>query len=240
MSNENTNFKHFFDNEPKKASINKGRAYLDVYEKYMSKYKNKKPIILEIGIDGGGSIEMWNYYFNGNCTIYAIDIEQKSIDIVKKLKLPNVHAILGDQGNETFWDKFLQDKCFDIIIDDGGHTMQQQIMSFEKLYRRLNLEGVYICEDTCTSYWQTFGGGYKNLNSFIEYSKNFIDMINYQAIASDRNIESTYDYDKITKNFIDWNRFENVSNALHYYQSMVIIEKLPFQCNSAIRMGPDI
>ena len=66
----------------------------------------------------------------------------------------------------------------DILIDDGGHSMNQQIISFEELYSHIKEDGIYLCEDLHTSYWKTYGGGYKNKESFIEYSKNFIDYIN--------------------------------------------------------------
>ena len=48
---------------------------------------------------------------------------------------------------------------FDIIIDDGGHTMEQQIASIETLFPALNEGGVYLCEDTHTSYWESTAAG---------------------------------------------------------------------------------
>ena len=63
-----------------------------------------------------------------------------------------------------------------ILIDDGGHTMEQQIVTFEELYDHINDGGIYLCEDVHTSYLEKFGGGYQKEGTFIEYSKKIIDI----------------------------------------------------------------
>jgi hypothetical protein len=66
----------------------------------------------------------------------------------------------------------------DIVIDDGGHTMKQQIATFEEMFPRIDGNGVYLCEDMITSYWPDYGGGLRKRGTFVEYSKAFIDCIN--------------------------------------------------------------
>ena len=41
----------------------------------------------------------------------------------------------------------------DIVLDDGGHTMQQMIASFQVLYPAMRVPGVYLVEDTHTAFW---------------------------------------------------------------------------------------
>ena len=65
----------------------------------------------------------------------------------------------------------------DILIDDGGHTMKQQITTFNVLFDHVKMNGLYVCEDLHTSYWYEYGGGLYKKNTFIEFSKNFIDNI---------------------------------------------------------------
>ncbi len=57
-------------------------------------------------------------------------------------------------------------------------------------------------------YWKSFGGGYKNKRSFIEFTKNFIDKLHawYSKDIST---------DDITKN----------THSLHFYDSVLVIEK---------------
>ena len=89
--------------------------------------------------------------------------------------------------------------------------MRQQINTFEELFPKISENGIYLCEDIHTSYWKDYGGGYKKSKSFIEYSKNFIDYIN--AWHSRNN------------NKLNVNDFTKSTNSLHYYDSILVIEK---------------
>jgi hypothetical protein len=147
------------------------------------------------------------HYFDNKCTILAIDNDPEC----KKLQSDygdNVHIIIGDQADPLFWDQFLKTyPTFDIVIDDGGHKMKEQITTFDKLYSALKHEGVYICEDTHTSYYSGYGGGYQKKDTFIEYSKNFIDLLH------------AYFVEGMPLNFRK-NTF-----CVSYYDSVVILDK---------------
>jgi hypothetical protein len=88
--------------------------------------------------------------------------------------------------------------------------MEQQIVSFEVLFNHIKEDGVYLCEDLHTSYWLSYGGGYKRRGTFIEYSKNFIDYINaYHSRQRKLKISN----------------FTQSVDSLHYYDSILVIEK---------------
>jgi hypothetical protein len=103
----------------------------------------------------------------------------------------------------------------DILIDDGGHTMPQQINTFEELFPYIDEKGVYLCEDLHTSYWSKFGGGHKKRRTFIEYSKNFVDYIHAWDSAKPRRLSVT--------------EFTRTVHSLHYYDSILVIEKRPIE-----------
>ena len=150
---------------------------------------------------------MWNYYFDNQCTIYGIDIDPSC----QKFESGNIQIFIGDQSDPMFWDNFFinNDIYFDIIIEDGGHRMDQQIVTYEKLFNRINNNGVYLSEDLHTSYWEEYGGGYRNNNSFIEYTKNFIDLINVYHI----------------KNNILSSEFRKNIFCISYYDSIIVLDK---------------
>ena len=75
-------------------------SYLDVYEKTFSKFKNKRPVILEIGVRGGGGIELLHKYFKGNCDIYGVDIDNRVYQINNTYS--GVKIFLGDQADKFF------------------------------------------------------------------------------------------------------------------------------------------
>lgn len=185
--------------------IHKWNHYFEIYDRHLNHLRDKKINILEIGISHGGSLQMWEYYFKGNATIYAIDINPEC----KKLESESVKIFIGSQEDEKFLENIKKEIPFiDILIDDGGHTMKQQINTFKYLFSHVIEDGIYICEDLHTSYWKHFGGGYKKKRSFIEFSKSFIDKIHAwhtPKVAIDDFTKSTH--------------------SLHYYDSMLVIEK---------------
>lgn len=83
----------------------------------------------------------------------------------------------GDQANATFLVEFMEEygMDFDIIIDDGGHSMDQQKTSINTLWQAVKPGGIYICEDLQTSYMAGFGGGLKKATTMVELIKDFID-----------------------------------------------------------------
>jgi hypothetical protein len=122
---------YFFNGQNKILTSCKYHEYLKIYDKHFNRFIGKNPVILEIGVQAGGSLEMWNHYFDKKCEIYGIDVDTKCLTIPEKLNADNIHITIGDQANQNFWETFLKSvPTFDIIIDDGGHTMNQQIITF--------------------------------------------------------------------------------------------------------------
>lgn len=198
--------KYFFNNEG--GLIHKWRHYFEIYDRHFSHYRDKEIHIVEFGVSQGGSLQMWKSYFGPKAKIYGIDINPNC----KKLEEEQVEIFIGDQEDRTFLRSLAESiPKIDILIDDGGHKMKQQINTFEELFPYVDGNGVYLCEDLHTSYWRKWGGGYKRRGTFIEYSKNFIDYVN--AWHSEQ------------KRRIDVSDFTKSVHSLHYYDSVLVIEK---------------
>ena len=202
--------------------VHKWDHYLDIYEKYFSAYRGQPVSILEIGISQGGSLQLWKKYFGGNVRVYAMDINPQC----KKFEEENIKIFIGSQEDE----KFLQEVCHqipdvDIILDDGGHTMRQQIVSFENLFSKVKEGGLYIVEDTHTSYWHEYHGGLKKPGSFIEYSKNLVDSLYEGHIADKRKLL----VNEITTHI----------NGISFYDSIVVFEKQKRNTPFHIRKGTE-
>ncbi len=117
---------------------------------------------------------MWRKYFGEQANIFAVDINPEC----KKFEEEKTKIFIGSQEDETFLDQLAsQLPALDILIDDGGHTMNQQIVTFRNLFPAVKDGGIYLVEDTHTSYWREYHGGYKNKNSFIEFSKDIVDQV---------------------------------------------------------------
>lgn len=102
--------------------------------------------------------------------IYGIDIDPQCSQFAEGL----VDILIGNQEDRNFLNSIAQAiPRIDILVDDGGHTMKQQTATFVELYSRLDPNGVYLCEDVHTSYWDDYGRGYQKSGPFIEYSNAF-------------------------------------------------------------------
>ncbi len=202
-----------------KRRIFKWQHYFEIYDRHFSKFRNKEIHILEIGVLHGGSLQMWKDYFGPKVKIYGIDINPEC----KKFEEENIQIFIGSQSDREFLKEIKkQVPHVDILLDDGGHTMEQQITTFEELFGHITPDGVYLCEDLHTSYWEEFGGGYKKSGTFIDYSKNFIDYINA--------FHSKEDSLKI-------NSFTQSVHSLHYYDSVLVIEKRKMEKPYTLKTG---
>jgi hypothetical protein len=196
----------FYYNKPHRG-MEKYAHYFDIYDRHFRNYRDTDCVIVEVGVYKGGSLQMWKDYFGNKCRIIGIDIDES----VKDYEEEQISIEIGSQSDREFWHRFKEKyPRVDIFIDDGGHTMEQQITTFEEMFPHISTDGVYLCEDLHTSYWAVYGGGYQKPDTFIEYSKNFIDYINAWYSES---------------RFLQENEYTYSMQSLHYYDSVLVIEK---------------
>lgn len=158
--------------------IDKWPHYFPIYTRYLSKYRGKAPKVLEIGVYRGGSMQMWARFFGPEASLVGLDIDEVAI-VAAEDSQARYSVVLADQEDRDALAKIAQTHGpFDVVIDDGGHTMSQQIASVEALFPLLADGGTYIVEDCHTSYWDTYGGGRGLPGTFIEWVKERVDDLN--------------------------------------------------------------
>jgi hypothetical protein len=166
--------------------------YEESYPIYLEKFKDKKTSILEIGLEpkwGKASLNLWLDLFP-NMYVYGLDIgtpdeqserysifqcDQSKISDLKRCKEKINHSV-------------------SIIVDDGSHIPEHQLLAFNEYFPILEVGGVYIIEDIETSYWTKgecyevnrhqikCGKGHKK--SIVEIFKQAIDGVNYEFSQS--------------------------------------------------------
>ena len=138
-------------------NIHKWHHYFPIYEKYFSKFRQKTPRMLEIGVQNGGSARLFRDWLGAGTHVTGVDIDPACAD---KAIPGEIDIEIGDQANPEFL-KALAGKYgqWDIILDDGGHTNNQIITSFQTLFTQLKDGGIYLIEDTHAHWW---GGGYRD------------------------------------------------------------------------------
>jgi hypothetical protein len=188
--------------------LHKWSGYFEVYHRHLQRWCGQSPTVLEIGVFHGGSLQMWRDYFGPGAKIHGIDINPECRKIVE----PGCQVHIGSQSDRAFLRKLLAEiGPVDIVIDDGGHRMEQLLVSFQELFFSMKADGVYIAEDLHTCYWRDYGGGYRNPASFMEVAKQLIDQL-HAWHSRDRN------------SFLP-DAFTGSAHSMHFYDSMLVIEK---------------
>ena len=155
--------------------LDKWAHYFPIYSRHFAPFRGRPVRILEIGIYRGGSLDMWHWYFGPQVTLVGVDIDEDA----KAASDPRHVVEIGDQTDADFLRRVAEEHGpFDIIIDDGGHEMQQQIVTTETLFPLLADGGVFLVEDTHTSYWDSYEGGRNRAGTFMEWAKNRLDDVN--------------------------------------------------------------
>lgn len=124
-------------------------SYTDYYETIFSKYRTKQINLLEVGIFHGSSLYLWDNYFEHQDTIiYGLDIEDRIYPELKDLYSNRVQYEIGkNYYDENNIPNEIKQTKWDIIIDDGSHTLEHQIDFYEIYKEFLKNDGILIIED---------------------------------------------------------------------------------------------
>jgi hypothetical protein len=186
----------FFESRKTGKGVWKWDHYFDAYHRHFGKFVGSNVNVLEIGVYSGGSLEMWRHYFGPGCHIYGVDIEMAC----KCYEDETTTIVIGDQGDRDFWRAFKgKTPAIDILIDDGGHRTEQQIVTFEEMLPHLRPGGIYLCEDVRGEH-----------NGFSGYMQGIVANLNaFRGSGSEVS----------TTEFQAWIR------SVHFYPYMTFIEK---------------
>lgn len=131
--------------------------YLNDYQRLFfdhSYNRDSKIELLEIGVFEGRSIATWTEYFS-KAKIYGIDINLKNytdcLDELKSLGYDDKNVIINKGSSidkNQIVNLYGNIPRFSIIIDDGNHMRNNQILTFMSCFPLLLSKGIYIVEDT--------------------------------------------------------------------------------------------
>lgn len=203
--------------------IDKWQHYFEVYHRHFASFRRRRPVVMEIGVYHGGSLQMWKKYFGPGTRIVGVDIDPRCQAFAEE----SVDVVIGDQADRAFHAELRRRyPHVDILIDDGGHTMTQQIVTFEELFPHVQPHGVYLCEDLHTSYVEAYGGGYRREDSFVERAKSLVDSL-HGFYGGYPHFDPALRVDDFTRS----------AHSIHFYDSVVVIEKRPMSPPKRLHVG---
>ena len=157
--------------------VDKWEQYLGIYDFELAPFISAgEPVaLLEIGIQNGGSLQLWREVLPKGSKIVGFDIDPACANLQFDERT-RVHIVDGTDRAQI--DAVLQDDMFDIIIDDGSHRSEDIIETYRALFRRVRGGGKFFIEDLHASYWSGFGGGFRHPASAMEFLKGLVDGLN--------------------------------------------------------------
>lgn len=195
-------------------------SYLDIYNSLLFDFRGKPISLLEIGVQNGGSLEIWGQFFPNAINIIGCDINEKCAEL--NFADSRISVFIGDINSDKIKEQISKRSAsIDIIIDDGSHRSSDIIKTFEHYYPYLAEGGVYIAEDLHCSYWEKFEGGLFAPHSSIAFFKQLIDVINHEHWGVEK-----YRADLFEK--YDCHIKDEVLESIHsicFYNSLCIIKK---------------
>ena len=174
--------------------------YWEIYHRHLEKFRGREVHIAEVGVYSGGSLEMWRDYFGPKATIHGIDIQEAC----RRYAGGQIRIHIGDQADRTFWKRFKEEvPQLDVLIDDGGHDPNQQIVTVEEILPHLNYGGVYICEDI-----------HGENHGFVGYLNWIVGRLNEIVMATDTTLHG-------------WRAtpFQRDVHSLHVYPYIAVLER---------------
>ncbi|MCA0246938.1 MAG: class I SAM-dependent methyltransferase [Proteobacteria bacterium] len=197
----------------------------DKWEQYLSIYDVElfyllargRPLhLLEIGVQNGGSLEIWQKFLPEGSTVTGIDIDARCRRVAFK---GNVTVLIGNAADPDTLNELLEDKVFDIIIDDGSHRQSDIISTFRSLFSRLADGGVFFIEDLHASYWESHGGGLRKPGTAVEFFKEMIDALNLNYFQEG-------DFQTAEAKF-EAQLFNRHVARISFYDSIAVVNKYP-------------
>jgi hypothetical protein len=227
----------------------KHSSYFPTYQDLLGRYRNKPIVFVEVGVLNGGSLFMWRDFFGPAARIIGIDLNPEA----RKWEQSGFEIYIGSQSDPKFWQDLLAKiGPVDVLLDDGGHTNEQQIVTVCESLPFVKDGGMIIVEDTHTSYFTQFGN--PSPYTFIKFAKSVADEINSRCpwVRDSKHQRHNYVwsvafYESIvcfnvdrTKSFASWPTSNSgVSSNAHDYRHHQSLVDLLERLRSRISSGPD-
>jgi hypothetical protein len=248
-SNDNGELaKIFFGRDADARHSGKWEHYFEIYERHLSRFRGQPLTLLEIGVQNGGSIDVYRQFFGEQLQYVGIDIDPACRQLERHYA-SGVRIEIGDSSDSAFLARVASRlPKIDVIIDDGSHVPLHQLRAFSSLYGRLDVNGVYVVEDLHTNYFPSYGGGRRSPSTFLAYAKELTDSLH------DHVYQNPYYHPRLTTRIdrllfrlkqrlhvpgtgsapVPWTQnlphdhhraFRETTKSIHFYPYVVVFEK---------------
>ena len=200
--------------------------YLEAYHNHLYRFRGQNVVFMEVGVQSGGKIAAMRDYIGPGFKYIGIDVNPSVKSKFESADWINIE--IGSSENVTFLRSIkIKYPHVDVFLDDGGHTMNQQMVAFREMLPHVQKEGVYICEDLETSWRESYGGinGDVRNGTFLHQTMvglvhQTMDWLNSHFING--NLPDDY-FGVEYKSW--WRTVPDIVKHIHFYNQLIVYEK---------------
>lgn len=206
-------------------------SYCGAYDELFAPYRGRDITFVEVGISGGGSLEVWRRFLGSRARVIGIDLNPALKDVLER---DGYEIFIGDQADPAFWKTFYAKVGnVDVLLDDGGHTNAQTWGTLVSSIDHINDGGLLVVEDTHASYMREFGN--PSRRSLVSRIFGCVDEINYRSsVIPSRDRYAWRRLDLVEKEVVARNVY-----SIRFYQSLIALSIDSTRCGPSelVRYG---
>jgi cephalosporin hydroxylase len=213
----------------------KWSSYLGIYWDLFEPILEKELDLLEIGVQNGGSLEVWGKLLPKARNLFGFDIHPKCLDL--KFTDPRIKVFVED-ASQSKAGEIVREKSSNlgVVIDDGSHVSRDVIRSFLIFFPQLTPGGFYVIEDLHASYWLNWQGGLSNPESSMQFLKLLADVVNFDHWGIKANRTDLFELIPATNGLLEESALSEIE-SVSFLDSVCIIRK---RNSNNVGLGPRV
>jgi hypothetical protein len=204
----------------------KWNLYLDVYDSALAPWRGQAVTLVEVGVQNGGSLELWAKYFAAGRRFVGCDVDEKVGGLV--FDDPRIRTVVAPINTPAAAKAIVAEAGapIDIFIDDGSHLSPDIILAFRNYFPALRAGGIYIAEDLHCAYRRGWQGGLGTPNA-VSFFKALVDAMHQPYWDGGESMET------LARDFLpgdaagDLARLAASVASVAFFDSMCLIRKRP-------------
>lgn len=201
----------------------KWASYLRLYEQEFLFARRNVRSLLEIGVQNGGSLEIWAEYFPSVEKVLGCDINPRCAAL--QFSDPRIRLTVGDATSPTTVAEVLRDVgSLDVVIEDGSHIPRDVIAAFQLYWPKIRPGGVFIAEDLSCDYFPGHEGSITRKDTANCFFAQLVHLINHEHWAGVVPIESLFAHFKFNIPFTPAEWVGTIA-SISFHNSVVIVRK---------------
>ncbi len=210
----------------------KWSSYLALYESVLGPLRQSVRTLLEIGVQNGGSLEIWAQYFAKAKHIVGCDIDAKCADL--QFEDSRIHVVVDSAIVAATRDKVARvSPAFDVVIEDGSHVPKDVIAAFLYYWPMITPGGVFIAEDLHCDYFPGHEGGIARRNLSNRFFAELVHIINLEHWRGVQSISHLL-RDFASRELIEQARLADSIASISFHNSVAVIRKAKTQSDTTL------